>query len=106
MNTTKEWWESTSLKNRVSILGIDTILAEKAWDEISAGVKHLLVKPILEELRSTCKCDTLEKLLTTNFPIFRCPACEQGYFSSGNATVIDKCHLGNAEERKAKGLPY
>ncbi len=53
-----------------------------------------------------CKCDVLEKLIHTNFPVFRCPKCGMWYWSSGRAEVIDKTHLGNAEERLKKGLPY
>ena len=53
-----------------------------------------------------CPCDPLEKLITTNFPVFRCPECESIYWSPGRAEVIDKCHLGNTKERLAKGLLY
>lgn len=47
-----------------------------------------------------CNCDPLEKLISTNFPYFRCPKCGNEYFSSGRAKVIDKCHLGSMAVRE------
>jgi YgiT-type zinc finger domain-containing protein len=88
-----------------TIEGIKTIHRWNPYKVIRGELLELDLK-VEEEKMTECKCDPLEKLIITNFPMFRCPKCGEWYFSPGKAKVIDKCHLGNTEERKKRGLEY